>query len=312
MYKKSYGILITTRNRVDQLYEVVKSISKLEHKPNLVVISYSGENPRQKIEIFQESLKIQWVESNKPGQVLQKKNGLKLFGSEVEWIMFCDDDLILAPFSVSLIFEAINNQELFYDIAGAGFALDRKSQKKFTRIENLIRFFFGVGVKPPGSVKFNGYNTNYIQENSVIQTMWLNGASIWRREIAKGYDVKLEDVAHALVEDLIFSYGVSRKHVLIYVPTSVIYLQSNYAPKLDTTQERYERIYHNLYFVLLYTELSRYGYLWRTFGTMIKSITLSNRGRILMADLYNFLDIICLIASNKSADYVLEKRIKNL
>ena len=226
--------------------------------------------------------------------------------------MFCDDDLILAPFSVSLIFEAINNNDLFCDIAGAGFALDKKSQKNISRFENFFRFIFGVGVKPPGSVKSNGYNTSYIQENSVIQTTWLNGASIWRRKIAQGYDVKLEDVAHALVEDLIFSYGVSRKNVLIYVPTSLIYLQSNHTTKLNITQERYEKIYHNLYFVLLYNELSRYGYLWRMFGTIIKSITLSNRGRILVADLCSFLDILYLIATNKSADYVLEKRVKNL
>jgi uncharacterized protein (DUF486 family) len=311
MNNNSYGILITTRNRVDQLYEVIKSISELEHKPNLVVISYSGENPRKEIEVFQELLKIQWVENNKPGQVLQKKNGLKMFGNEVEWIMFCDDDLILTPFSVSYIFEAINNHDLSFDIAGAGFALESKSKKRITGIENLIRSVFGVGGKPPGSVKFNGYNTNYIQENSVLQTMWLNGASIWRREIAKGYDVRLEDVSHALGEDLIFSYGVSRKHVLIYVPNSVIYFQSGYATKLNTIQERYERLYHNLYFVLLYAELSRYGYLWRTFGTIITSITLSYRGRILMADLYNFVDLIWLIGSRKSADYVLEKRIKN-
>jgi hypothetical protein len=308
----SYGILITSRNRVNQLYELVKSISKLKHKPNLVVISYSGENPRKKLEVFQKFLKIQWVKNDKPGQVLQKKNGLKLFGNDVEWIMFCDDDLILEPFSVSSIFEAINNEELFYDIAGAGFALDRKPQKETTRIENLCRFVFGVSVKPPGTVKFNGYNTQYIQESSVVKTMWLNGASIWRREIAKSYDVKLEDVAHALVEDLIFSYGVSREHVLIYVPTSVIQLQSNYTSKLDTTQETYERLYHNLYFILLYTELSRYGYIWRTFGSIIKSSVFSKKGRGTMADLYNFLDIIYLIASNKSADYVLEKRIKNL
>jgi len=313
MKETKYGILIATRNRILNLHKLVDSITKLVDKPELIVISYSGENPYEKIKKFEKSLRIVCIENIKPGQVLQKKVGLKHFGKDVDWIMFCDDDIVLDPNCISVMFKVISQQNNFAEIGGAGFSLGQKIANKHNIFEKYIRCIFNMNLRPPGIVRSNGYNTNYIYENSIIQTDWLNSASIWRREIAMSYDVQLEDVTHALGEDLIFSYGVSRNYTLIYNPYSCIEFQETFENKINQSQLRFEQLYHGLYFVLLYKDLSKLGYLWICFGKILKLIVTGNKKDIdLGSEIANFIDILIIIATNKSAQYGLDYRIRNV
>lgn len=312
MMETSYGILITTRNRISNLHKLIDSITKLVEKPKLVVISYFGENPRDKIKEFDHLLKIICIESSRPGQVLQKKVGLKHFKKNIDWIVFCDDDFVLDPNCISVMFKVIFQQINFASIGGAGFSLGRQKIKRQSISEKIVRYIFSMNILPPGVVRANGYNTDYIYESSIIQTDWLNGASIWRREIAKAYDVQLEDITHALGEDLIFSYEVSRKHVLIYNPYSFIYLQDNPKSQISDLQLRFEQIYHGLYFVLLFKDLSKLGYLWAYFGKLIYVLISHSKKDInYRSEIVNFIDVFKIIVTNKSAQYVLDFRIRN-
>ena len=313
MKETKYGILIATRNRILNLHKLVDSITKLVDKPELIVISYSGENPYEKIKKFEKSLRIVCIENIKPGQVLQKKVGLKHFGKDVDWIMFCDDDIVLDPNCITIMFNDISQQRNFNAIGGAGFSLGQQKTIKQSIFEKYVRYIFNMNILPPGIVRSNGYNTNYIYESSIIQTTWLNSASIWRREIAKAYDVQLEDVTHALGEDLIFSYGASRNHTLIYNPYSYIHLQDNSESKISDSQLRFEQLYHGLYFVLLFNDLSKLGYLWVCFGRIVKLLTSGIKKDIgFRSEISNFIDVFKIITTNKSAQYVLDYRIKNV
>jgi len=313
MKETKFGILIATRNRLLSLHKLVDSITKLVDKPELIVISYSGENPYEKIKEFEHLLRIICIENRKPGQVLQKKIGLKYFGKDVDWIMFCDDDLVLDPNCISIMFNVISQHKNFTAIGGAGFSLGQQTRNKQSIFEKYVRHIFNMSVFPPGIVRSNGYNTNYIYESSIIETVWLNSASIWRRDIAKSYDVHLEDVTHALGEDLIFSYGVSRNHTLIYNPYSCIQLQDNSNSKISDSQLRFEQLYHGLYFVLLFKDLSRLGYLWICFGKTVKFLIIGIMKNIgFRSDISNFIDVFKIIATNKSAQYVLDYRIRNM
>lgn len=313
MFNSRYGILIATRNRVEQLNELLLSITNLILKPERVVISYSGENPYERIKGHEESLNIELIENIKPGQVSQKKMGLLCFGNEVDWIMFCDDDITLAPNCVTNMFDVISKHENSSKIGGAGFSVGQDVKKVHSLLEKIGRAIFCLSTHPPGIVRFNGYNTSYIQERSVIYTSWLNSASIWRREIAKNYDVPLENVAHALTEDLIFSHSVSHRWRLIYNPNAVINLQKKSEETMNESQLRYEQLYHNLYFVLLNSKLSKIGYFWRSLGRLIKIARLDTKKSFsVKSDLRNLFDVLKLILTNKSAKYVYENRIRNL
>ena len=313
MVRDKYGILIATRNRVEQLSVLLFSITQLKHQPERVVISYSGINPYERIIEFKEKLNIDLVENIKPGQVLQKKKGLSYFGNEVDWIMFCDDDITLSQDCVSNMLDDISKHQNCKEIKGAGFSLGEYRKKENGRLEKFGRFVFNLKTHPPGVVRSNGYNTSYIQERKIIYTSWLNSASIWRVEIAKGYAVQLDDVAHALSEDLIFSYEVSRNYSLIYNPRAIIHMQKTDEKILNEDQLRYEQVYHNLYFVLLNKELSKFGYLWSSLGRLIKFISNDKKnGSVNESSLRIFLDVLNLVFTNKTAEFVLEHRIKNI
>ena len=211
------------------------------------------------------------------------------------------------------MFKVIFQQNNFAEIGGAGFSLGQKATNKHNIIEKCIRYIFNMNLIPAGIVRSNGYSTNYIYENSIIQTDWLNSASIWRREIAMAYDVQLEDVSHALGEDLIFSYGVSRNYKLIYNPYSLVQFQENFEKKINKSQMRFEQLYHGLYFVLLYKDLSKWGYLWICFGKILKLLVTGSKKDInLRSEIVNFIDVLILITTNKSAQYVLNYRIRNV
>ncbi len=313
MFNSRYGILIATRNRAEQLNELLHSITNLRLKPESVIISYSGENPYERIKGHRDSLNMKLIENMKPGQVAQKKMGLLCFGNEVDWIMFCDDDITLEPNCITNMFDVISKHENFSKIGGAGFSVGQNVKKVHSLVEKIGRAIFCLSTNPPGIVRFNGYNTSYIQERSVIYTSWLNSASIWRRDIAKSYDVPMENVAHALTEDLIFSHSVSKKWRLIYNPNAIINLQKKSEETFNNNQLRYEQLYHNLYFVLLNSEISKIGYFWSSLGRFIKSASLDTKNSSsVKSDLLDLIDVLKLLLTNKSAKYVFENRIRNL
>lgn len=307
-----YSILITTFNRKKNLRILLDSISNLSIPPFEIIVASSGESVLNLVREYQSILDIKVVHCDKRGQVFQKKQALNNFDyGNVDWILFCDDDIFIAHDALDHFSNWLQSCPYKETIGGVGFNCMPSKERIHNRIFNVFKFVFFVVDKPPGAVKKNGHITNYMQSKEIMVTDWLNSGSIWRVDACQKYNVAFEHVPHALGEDLIFSYTVSKTSKLVYFPPSKIHFQTDVTKsKIQTIDVFRTRSYHMLYFVLLNKELSSLAYLWSLLGRTVNVIII-NRKSISQCKkmLFVFFDIFIMILRRKKADFVLEFRI---
>lgn len=307
-----YGILVATKDRPEQLEVFLKSVANLTILPNEIIISSSGTNIENVILKYAKKLKLKHLHSIDSGQVLQKKVGLNLFSKEVEWIAFFDDDISLLPNSIENVFKDINELSKLSNIAGVGFACANHLPRKKTKFEFLRKIFLSSD-QNLGQVNKSGYNASYMESKFIIETQWLNGASIWRAKIAKNYDVPFNRLKHAISEDLIFSYNNLRYGSLFFSANSEFVFQQYPKIKFDFAYFKLHT-YVQLYFILSNKRLSKWLFLWRFTGSTFFALGSLNFMSLKIISEINhitklFFDTAVLIVSKKTAEYVLCNRI---
>ena len=103
----NFAILIPTRNRPEKVKKLLESISLLKAAPQQIVIVASGTDISHDIAPYQEQLPITYVLSKKGGQVNQKKLGLSHIHTEIQWVAFLDDDVLVKNDTFDSAFEKI-------------------------------------------------------------------------------------------------------------------------------------------------------------------------------------------------------------
>jgi len=308
-----YGILVATKDRPQQLDKFLESVSNLSLLPVEVVIASSGIDINGIIEKYTNKLNLKHVHSLRSGQVIQKKLGLKYFSESLNWIAFFDDDIILLPDSIENAFADISKLSGQNKIAGIGLSCAssyvsiRKSQYK------LMKKLFLSSDKNLGQVNKSGYNSSYMGSREVIETQWLNGASIWKAELAKKYNVPFDEIRHAIGEDLFFSFQNLKYGRLFFSPSSKFIFQKYPEDHFQLTNFVLHT-YIQLFFVLTNKELSVLAFYWRFIGSTIHAmINKDLKSLKFLPDMISisklFLDVTLLVFSKKDAAHILEFRI---
>ena len=203
-----YSVLITTRDRPKELGVLLHSISKQILGPNQIVIISSGEDILHILEDYL-SLPIVHRHSEAGGQILQKKMGLELIDIKSDWVLFLDDDLELENDTISVLANFVSTMNASEDILGIGLnCVNGFPEKKLLRKVPPSRF---------GIVSASGVNYSYMSSQTNMFTEWLNGASLWRRDVLVHYDLPIVSIKYAFGEDLVFSYKVSKLGNLIFL-----------------------------------------------------------------------------------------------
>jgi glycosyltransferase involved in cell wall biosynthesis len=253
---KKFAILIPTRNRPKELSILLDSITKSHHLPSQVVIVAAGQDVRDVVNDFKELLNIDYCHTETRGQIAQKRIGVALVLPEIEWCLFLDDDLALAHDCMAIAFDALNHPAKG-EIIGIGLALPPSSRGLNLPWgqESILRLF-KLYSSEPGRVLSSGHATSYLQERQVVETQWLNGASLWRTSIARNYGKDLPSTPYAACEDLVFSYPHSKKGVLIYAPEAKVYFQSNELTQFDSFEVLKSASYWRFFLVAKSSDLS--------------------------------------------------------
>ena len=250
--KETYAVLIATRNRPKQLSRLLDSISQLEVTPDLVVVVSSGGSISNTIE-SQRDLKIKHEHIAEYGQIRQKIIGIKLIPKDIDWVLFLDDDLLLDKASTRNLLEfAGNNCHL--NLLGLGLAESNDTRSYSKRLFLKRRL---------GSVSKSGTNVSYMSSKQPIQTSWLNGASMWKREAVDLYHFEFLDSRYSICEDLIFSFAISKLGVLFYVPQAVFQFQPEVNKHVNDVEAFRARAYWKMYFVSSFENLSKFRFLLR-------------------------------------------------
>jgi hypothetical protein len=177
----------------------------------------------------------------------------------------------------------------------------------------LMKKLFLSSDKNLGQVNKSGYNASYMGSREVIETQWLNGASIWRAELAKKYDVPFDEIRHAIGEDLFFSFHNLKYGKLFFSPSSKFIFQKYPEDHFQLTYFVLHA-YIQLFFVLTNKELSVLAFYWRFLGSIINAMINSDlRYFKFLTDIFTisklFLDVTSLVFTKKDATYILKFRI---
>ena len=308
-----FAILIATRNRPQKMVQLLTSLCELSYQPTQVVIVSSGSPIHEEILDFQKKLNIKYSHLDQGGQIRQKIEGLKLVPRSVDWILFLDDDVLLNKNSVSNAFRYLEREGNTKTIVGIGFKNGDTVDKSSSLFKSIVSQFFGIINTNRGSVTKNGQSVDYMDSLETIETKWLNGISMWRRDIALEYNIPFLEAPYSSCEDLIFSYSASKKGRLLFIPDCEFTFQEDSLVLKQSFSVFKSTTYWRLYFVLSNKEFNVRKFLWSQVGRTISYCLVSGGRELPLAkriwkSIGIFIDLTYLIASKTPAIKVLQLR----
>jgi glycosyltransferase involved in cell wall biosynthesis len=266
---RDFAILIPTRNRPEKVAKLLSSIRTLSRKPQQIIIVASGEDISTTIAEFSGLLPISYRHTNSIGQIAQKKIGISMIIPTIEWCLFLDDDLLLAPSAIDEAFNAVASLTAD-EVIGVGLSLPPTTRAYDTSwFLRSSANFFGIRANPPGRVFKSGHAASYLQEKRVVETQWLNGASLWRSEFLDTYGTDFPSTSYAACEDLIFSYPLSKLGKLIYAPNAKLQFQESELSNFESLNVMEAAAYWRFYFVSIHKELSIWSFAFSQIGRAI-------------------------------------------
>jgi glycosyltransferase involved in cell wall biosynthesis len=228
------GVLICTRNRPEHLENLLQSLSNSSTKPKEIVLISSGTRVENIVSNFSKNLNLTHIHTEKSGQSNQKVIGFKSFKSNVDWVFFLDDDLLLKPDTINNAMRVINRNE-GRNIGGIGAKILSLQNNSVSNESNSI----SKQVRRVGKIQSSGRATKYMFDQQ-IETEWLNGVSIWKYSNLAFYDLPILDSRYAAYEDVIFSSNIAKNSVLLYEPSIEVYEQINHSQKvINLSQFKY-------------------------------------------------------------------------
>jgi hypothetical protein len=122
-----------------------------------------------------------------------------------------------------------------------------------------------------------------LQEDRVVETQWLNGASLWKIEFLDTYGTGLPSTSYAACEDLIFSYPLSKFGKLIYAPRAKLQFQESELSNPDSLSVMEAAAYWRFYFVSTHKELSTWAFAFSQIGRSLFAIMRTEKRKMQFA-----------------------------
>jgi glycosyltransferase involved in cell wall biosynthesis len=273
---KSLAILIPTRNRPIALGRLLESISRSTLKPEQVIVVSSGQDIGSVIGEYAKALSIIHWHTDAIGQIAQKRIGVGLIAKNITWCVFLDDDLLLQERALEIALSTANAYTRT-EVIGIGLSTPVTSRGINLPVYlGILTRLLKLSSNRPGKVLISGHASSYLESDSIIETQWLNGASIWKVEHAKNYGRDLPSTPYAACEDLIFSYPLSKQGTLIYVPTAKVSFQDTELSNFDSLEVFRAASIWRLFFVTNNKELS---FSWFFLAQVLRSLYLLKRAK---------------------------------
>jgi glycosyltransferase involved in cell wall biosynthesis len=290
----SIAIVITTRNRPDNLETLLKSIKDNSKSPKTVMIVSSGENVDNVLRKYKSSLNIIHEHIKVSNQFFQKQIALQKTTKNHDLILFLDDYDILDKNFIHECIQSFNDLDL--NVAGMGVTVSNYSVDipKFRFFRKKIFNYSDV----PGSVLKSGNAMPYQNSPKFSRTNWLNGTSVWRSMIFEEFTHTKMASSYSAAEDLIFSYPISKKYKLLTnSDLKIKYGKRKIVDKQFFTRNKSTNL-HKLFFIEQHPELSKFWFyvnLYLSTTAMLISFIINPNRRLFYSLGGNLVSIMYLI-----------------
>lgn len=258
--------VVPTKDRPNDLRRLLGSLQAQTIKPRQIII-VDGSSPD--INLVCNSfpdLPITYIRCFPPSLAKQRNAGMAALAEDITVAGYLDDDIVLEP-------NATERMSAFWgqapsDVGGASFSIINQGHVYRDR---LLRFFLMHG-SPPGRVLNSGFASFIPFIESIIETEWLyGGATLWRRSVIDAYSYDEWYIGHGFLEDLDYSYRVSRQYRLFVVGEAQCWHFSHPIPPSKQYELGRQQVFNRLYFVRKLGGFSPLAIIWALSGLLLMS-----------------------------------------
>lgn len=273
------GYVVPTKDRPNDLRNLLRSLRAQTKRPDQIII-VDGSEPviRPIIDEFSD-LSIDYVRVFPPSLAAQRNAGMAALAEGIDVAGYLDDDLVLEP-------EATERMASFWeradsDVGGAAFSILNQPKAK----SDLLTRTFLLNSPVPGRMLCSGFQSQIPALFENTETDWLyGGATMWRRDVIKKFRYDEWYIGHGYLEDVDFSYRVSRSYRLFVVGDA----QVNHYTRPIRVEAQFkigqQQIANRLYMARKIGGFSRLAFTWAMIGqvvsNLIAGILKADRGRL--------------------------------
>lgn len=253
---KRISFIIATKDRPGEVDRLLDNIRKQSVQPHQIIIVDSGSNRVDGVIRKYPGLNTTYLFSSPPSAARQRNEGLKVVESSSDLIGFLDDDITFED-------QAIENMLAFWEsaaphIGGAGFNLINHPPLFAGSLKSLpLAERLGFYSRRRGIVLRSGFHTMIGIVNSNTQVEWLpSTAVVWRKFVLTKYQFDEWYNGYSYLEDLDFSYSVSKEFKLIMVADAYYYHHPALGGRTSDFNFGKKEVKNRLHFVNKNSELS--------------------------------------------------------
>jgi GT2 family glycosyltransferase len=256
MVTDKIGIVIPTVGRCDELRRMLKSLAGQTRQPHQVLIVGEGEE-NSKIPAEFPQLNMRFI--HLPGSSISdaRNRGTEEASPEVQLIAFMDDDIVLEPGALEAMLNfwaaapddmggASCNHMNHPEVMAAGF--------KSSALVSWLGFYS----PQKGAVLKSGTHTMIGCPSETIYVSWLpTYAVVYRRDVLADFSFDPWFKGYSYLEDLDFSYRISRNHKLAVVADSCFHHYPSNIGRTEPYKFGKKEVLNRVHFVAKHPELSR-------------------------------------------------------
>jgi len=243
------AFVVATKDRPKDIRTMLQSLESQSCRPNQVVIVDSGSQPMNSIVEEFQSLVIKYVRYDRPSASAQRNAGIEAVNEGIELIGFLDDDVVLEFGAVESILRFW--RDAAEDVGGCAFNLKNFKRTDMERLKHSsLARLLGLYSPEKGVVMPSGWQTmiGTVQETTYVQ--WLpSTAAVWRRSVIERFRFEEYFGGYSYLEDLDFSYGVSRQYKLAVVADAAFFHYHSSAGRIDRYKFGKIEVVNRLFFV---------------------------------------------------------------
>jgi GT2 family glycosyltransferase len=203
-----FSLIICTKDRPKDLKLLLESVQKQSRLPDQIIIVDGSDHPiKELVESFK-TLPLIYQTVRPPGLAKQRNVGIKLLRDDIDWVGMLDDDLELEAHCLQNLEEYLLSHPTH---KGVGLVINNQPVFK----KHIYRSIFFTDREPGGLITLSGSAAAIRPVEQDLEVEWLyGGATFWNKSVFSefSYDEWFSGVGY--LEDVDFSYRVSRKYKL--------------------------------------------------------------------------------------------------
>lgn len=215
------AFIIPTKDRPEDIRRMLMSLQQQSRCPDQVIIMDAGEKPLEGIVDEYPGLSlVHKVWEGMASASAQRNGGIELLERDMDLVCFFDDDQVLYPDALEKMLEFWDKADrsvggaVFYDTD------NMKPRPGFSIKRSWL--FMALGIyAAPGKVARSGWQSMYGDLKETIWVEWMtSGASVVRANLLKEFRFDEFFTGYSYLEDVDFSYSISRRYKLAAVAES--------------------------------------------------------------------------------------------